>query len=346
MHSYLIDFWYYDDYFLKQLEEKFFGDGTYDKHFIFHSNVVDLFFNIGTEEIDNIFPNPNRIDIASHYTSHDLSYSIKGMYGGNLAFTFQEWTRVYIYAYYNRTEETTDFRICLNYFDTTLRVKENPKERGACVGEQIHQPSLAIFEEIIFCHGTCKDWESKTIHWASGFYKNLRVWDANNVSPAILKQYDFYYPDYVYRVSSLKFFFPFTNKYISNNKIIDPKNKEAFTITKSKYNLKKYNFSSKFDLIANQRKEGYCYQIHYKDMTKVYGREINTVKLVNCDTGCERCWYTDEHQDRCYKCKNGWYLDMEMHCQIISTLFFKYIKNSIYYKCQPFWHILIRLFNF
>ena len=323
MHSYLIDFWYYDDYFLKQLEEKFFGDGTYDKHFIFHSNVVDLFFYIGKESINNIYPKPDNIEISSHYTSHDLSFSVKGMYNGNLAFTFQEWTRVYIYAYYNRTEETTDFRICLNYFDTTLRVKENPPERGSCVPYQIHQPSLAIFEEIIFCHGTCKDWKSETIHWASGFYKNLRVWDANNVSPAILKQYDFYYPDYVYRVSSLKFFFPLTNKYISNNKIIDPKNKEAFTITKSKYNLKKYNFSSKFDLIANQRNEGHCYEIHYKDMPKVHGREINTVMLVKCEFGCERCWYTDEHQDRCYKCKNGWYLDMEMKCQIISSLFFK-----------------------
>jgi hypothetical protein len=58
-------------------------------------------------------------------------------------------------------------------------------------------------------------------------------------------------------------------------------------------------------------------------MPKVHGREINTVKLVECEFGCERCWYTDEHQDRCYKCKNGWYLDMEMKCQIISSLFFK-----------------------
>ena len=319
MHTYVIDFWYYDDYLLKQLEEKFFGDGTYDKHYVFHSNVVDLFFKIETEDEPTLYPPNSNKKISSHYTSHDLSFTIKGIATRNLAFTFQEWTRVYISAYYNRTEETTQFTICLNYFDRDAR----PDERGSCEGTTIHQPSLAIFEEIFFCHGTCKDWNLETIHWATGYYKNLRVWDGNNVSPNILKQYDYYYPDYVYRVSSLKYFFPLKNKYISNNKIIDPKNKETFTATKSKYNLKKYNFSSKFDLIATQRKEGYCYQIHYEQMPKVHGREINTVELIPCATGCERCWYTDEYQDRCYKCKKGYYLDILWHCQKIGQLFFK-----------------------
>ena len=120
------------------------------------------------------------------------------------------------------------------------------------MGDTFNQQSLSALEKIIFCHGVCKDWEGKTIHWGTGYYKNLRIWDGNNVSPSILAQYDIYYPDYIYRVSAIKYFFPLKNKYISNNKIIDPKNEESFTITKGKYNLKKYNFSSKFDLIAAQ----------------------------------------------------------------------------------------------
>ena len=320
MHTYIIDFWYYDDYFLKQLGEKFFGGTIRKKHYIFYSNVANLYFQIGSHDIDDLY-SKNKINVDDHYVQHQLHYSIKDVATGDLEFTFQEWNRVYIYAYYNRTEETTRFRFCLNYFDTDLA----PGERGSCSYATIHQPSLAIFEKILFCHESCKDWNSENIYWATGYYKHLRIWDANNVSPSILKQYEFYYPDYVYRVSSLKFFFPLKNKYISNNKIIDPKNKETFTITKSKYNLKKYNFSSKFDLIASQRKEGYTYITHYQDQPLVHGKEINTVEkdLFNCTDGCERCWYQIGFDYRCYKCKTGYFLDILMHCQPINSLYFK-----------------------
>jgi hypothetical protein len=95
---------------------------------------------------------------------------------------------------------------------------------------------------------------------------------------------------------------------------------EAFEVRKGKYNLKKYNFSSKFDLIAAQRLEGYCYLMDIKQF-KVRGKEFKRRK--ECSPGCEYCWCTEEYTFRCYKCKVGYYLDMEMHCQPIGYMYFK-----------------------
>ena len=326
MQSYIIDFWYYDDYFLKELAEKFFGEPTEEKHYVFYSNVVNLYFKIpsypGT--ITNLKTGSRDRNIGSYYSNHSIYYSIKDRNEGNINFHFQEWNKIYISAYYNRSFEITNLDIYLNYFDTTLRGNEWGKDWGAHGGVTLLQPSLAQFEKILFCHETCTDWFGKTIHWATGYYKHLRIWDANNVSPIILHQYDLYYPDYINRVSSIKYYFPFKNKYISNNKVLDPKNRESFTVSKGKYNLKKYNFSSKFDIIAAQRLEGHCYLMGYKYYPNTYnirGREI--IQMKNCTVGCERCWCTFEYTDRCYKCKEGYFLDTEMHCFKIGSYYFK-----------------------
>ena len=324
MKSYLIDFWYYDDYLLKELGEKFFGEPNENRHFIFHSNIIDLFFTIDNDDLDYLrLPVSRSRPVGGHYRGHNLYYAFKGFGTATtdsyIPFNFMDWNKVFISAYYNRTVETTAFTICLNYYNT----ERQPSERGYCMGDTFRQQSLSALEKIVFCHGVCKDWEGKTMYWGTGYYKNLRIWDGNNVSPSILAQYDIYYPDYIYRVSAIKYFFPLKNKYISNNKIIDPKNKESFTITKGKYNLKKYNFSSKFDLIAAQRLEGYCYLMDVKTAvhSKIYGKEFERMRV--CATGCERCWCTEEYVNRCYKCKVGYFLDTEFHCNPIGAYYFK-----------------------
>ena len=324
MQSYIIEFWYYDDYFLKELAEKFFGDPTEEKHYVFYTNIFNLYFTIGTESL--AYVKTGSRTVGSYYSSgHYINYEIKDSGSGNIPFFFQEWNRIYIAAYYNRTYEITKMRITLNYYDTP----DDPPERRGGVSTIKYQPSEAAFERILFCHDTCKDWNGKTIHWATGYYKHLKIWDANNASPTILKQYELYYPDYENRVSALKYFFPLKNKYIANNKIIDPKNKESFTITVGKYNTKKYNFSSKFDLIAAQRYEGYCFLMDYENShfngasNQIRGREL--VLKERCEEGCERCWCNEgaKHKDRCYKCKKGYFLDTEMHCFKIGTYYFK-----------------------
>ena len=137
------------------------------------------------------------------------------------------------------------------------------------------------------------EWTSKQsiIHWTTGYYKNMRIWDADIASPFEIEQYDQNFPSYVERISSIKYFFPMKNEYIANNKIIDPQNKQQFHVTSGLYNLRKYNYASKFDRIVAL---GY------------YGKYIDAVtgEEKYCITGCQRCWEVGY----CFECKSGYYL--------------------------------------
>ena len=316
MKTYLIDFWYFDDYILKELREKFFGDPSHIKHYVLHTNVIDAFFLIKTAELQGIKDKVIR-NVGAEYDNHTLHYNFKGIKGGTLLYRHREWNRFYVHARYNRTVELYQITICLNYY----AYADEPNETGRCGGAgDLDYPSIGTLENIIFCDKVCEDWENNVIHWATGYYKNFRIWDGNNVSPKVLAQYDLFYPDYIYRVSSIKYFFPMTNKYISNNKIFDPKNKESFTINSGKYFLKKYNFASHFDIIETQKLYGKGYCINIKDI-KVRGSEVKDLR--NCRKGCERCWATNLYQHRCYKCSVGYFLSQGYECFRIGYYYFK-----------------------
>ena len=172
----------------------------------------------------------------------------------------------------------------------------------------------------------CKDFEENIIHWATGYYKNFRIWDGNNASPNILAQYDTFYPDLIYRVSAIKYYFPMTNKYISNNRVIDPKNKEEFVIAHGKYYFRKYNFCSTFDILEAQKKYGTC---NFFKNEFIDGKE-DTYYYLGCNNDrCERCWcpkITIPEGDgfyNCRKCKVGSFLTSGYHCAGIGSYFFK-----------------------
>ena len=322
MTSYIIDFWYYDDYFLKELREKFFGYPTEENHYILHTNVIDLYYKIKTISLKDL-KNGEDKTIGYAYNKHAIYYSLKDMTDtNNLLYLNQEWNRIVINALYNRTVERYHITICLNYY----RVEHLALEPGFCSSVTELHPSIGTLENIIFCDKVCEDWQGKIIHWATGYYKNFRIWDGNNAHPGLLAQYDQYFPDYISRVSAIKYYFPMTNKYMSNNKIIDPKSKEFFEIIAGKYKLKKYNFSSKFDLIATQKLYGKCYFMDY-EQTDIIGQEI--IELKECVEGCERCWCvlgTDNSARfnvRCFKCKEGYFLTEEYFCHKIGGYFFK-----------------------
>ena len=319
MQSYLIDFWYYDDYLLKELKEKFFGEPSEKMHYVLHTNVIDLYFLINETNLQYLKDNINKKKqrkVGYQYYNHTIYYSVKDSRNSPLIFRHQEWNRITIYSRFNRTVEKYQISVCLNYYYTDLRGDET----GKCSGLEELYPSIGTLENIIFCDKVCQDWQDNIIHWATGYYKNFRIWDGNAVSLHILAQYDTFYPDYVYRVSALKYSFPMTNKYISNNQVFDPKNKESFSISSGKYKFKKYNFSSKFDVIAVQKLYGKGYLMNYRDIY-IQGTEVS--KIVNCEEGCERCWCTWRYQDRCYKCSTGYYITQEYHCYKIGSHYFK-----------------------
>ena len=108
-------------------------------------------------------------------------------------------------------------------------------------------------------------------------------------------QYNDFFPSTIFtnRVCSIIHFFPFSNEYIANNKIIDPKDNTQLKITTGYYNLKKYNYGSKFDIIIDKMENGY-YSVHNSD----------PAFIDSCDIGCKRCW----ERSFCYECDDGYFL--------------------------------------
>ena len=297
MYSYLLEFWYYDDYFLKHLGKKFYGDPSHGKHYILHTNVIDFYFTI-LKQGEEMYYDKNIYYMFFDEPPATLS-----------AFKHQEWNRIYIYSRYNRTIEEYEITVGLN-------------SQSNLVYRNQYYPTNGALENIIFCDKVCKDFEEKVMHWATGYYKNFRIWDGNNASPKILAQYDTFYPDLINRVSAIKYYFPMTNKYISNNRVIDPKNKEEFVIAHGKYYFRKYNYCSTFDILEAQKIYGTCN--YYLEGFKIDGKEISYTYLP-CYPLCERCWCTDLGGDNesCRKCRVGSYLTSGYRCNLIGSYFFK-----------------------
>ena len=171
----------------------------------------------------------------------------------------------------------------------------------------VYYQDLGQLSYITFCENTCMDDKQNRIHWTTGYYKNLRIWDADIASPFEIEQYDQNFPGYTSRISSILYHFPMKNEYISNNKVRDPISQAQFQITTGNYHLRKYNYSSKFDRTVAL---GY------------FGKFIDSVtgEEKYCITGCLRCWEVGY----CFECKSGYYLQGR-----------KCIKNNYYYFRSP-----------
>ena len=298
MYSYMLEFWYYDDYFLKQLGPKFFGNPSHSKHFILHTNVIDFYFQIN--------------DDANAYNDN-IYYHFFGVSSGSFGqYRHQEWNRIYIYSRYNRTIEEYIFTIGINANSVSI--------------SRQYYPTIGPLENIIFCDKVCNDFEEKVIHWATGYYKNFRIWDGNNASPKILAQYDTFYPDLINRVSAIKYYFPMTNKYISNNRVFDPKNKEEFVIKHGKYYFRKYNYCSTFDILEAQKKYGICN--YFPVIEDIDGKDEKYIYEECNNNRCERCWcpkvlVSGADPYNCRKCRVGSYLSSGYQCYQIGSYFFK-----------------------
>ena len=47
---------------------------------------------------------------------------------------------------------------------------------------------------IAFCENKCQDIDGNNIHWTSGYYRDLRIWNGDLVSYSEVVQYNDFYP--------------------------------------------------------------------------------------------------------------------------------------------------------
>ena len=266
LNSYLIEFWFYPDYFLRaNARVPQFTYPTYSKNYFFHSNVIDMYFSLTDRLVPYIYDAYKIIKITSIYNSN-------------------EWNNFIIYGKYYEDSQDYLKTVFVNHaFDYPFSF-DLAKSSGT-----------TTLQSITFCENKCQDLQNENIHWTTGFYRDLRIWDGDMASYSQIIQYDNLYKDFPDRINSILYFFPLSNEYISNNKVVDKKysNKIFELKTGGIYFLKKYNYCWKFDIIESSGQD------------KKYCKHASDPAFIDdCDIGCKRCW----ERTFCYECIDGYYL--------------------------------------
>ena len=278
LKSYIIEFWFYPDFFLQSKSRKSqFNYPTYTKNFFFHSNVIECYFS----QTDRLIP--------YIYDSYKI-IKINKLYNSN------EWNKFVIHGkYYPETQDYVKTVYVNHAFDQPFSFDVSKENKAS------------ILESITFCENKCQDINTDNIHWTTGYYKDLRIWDGDMASYSQVVQYNDFYPidSYPQRIYGILYYFPFSNQYIANNKIVDPDvSKEQyiyFNITRGSYFLKKYNYGTNFDIIAGSGN------------SKKYSQHASDPPFIDdCDIGCNRCW----ERTLCYECIGGYFLSGRKCLQI------------------------------
>ena len=121
----------------------------------------------------------------------------------NKLFNSNEWNNFVIYGkYYSETQDYIKTVYVNHAFDQPFSFDISKKNKAS------------ELETIVFCENKCQDINSENIHWTTGYYRDLRIWDGDMASFSQVIQYDDFFPtsEYTTRVSSIKYFFPLSNQ--------------------------------------------------------------------------------------------------------------------------------------
>ena len=180
LQSYIIEFWYYPDFFLQQTDGALYSYGT-SLWYIFYSNIVQLGYNTGQLHYYTSFGGISNSPITSLYNDH-------------------EWNKFIIYCQFNKDNNIYSLSLYINnYFNDPISLGNTTVD--------------AKLTKIVFCDGCPQD--QGTIYWATGYYKDLKVWNGENAYILQTVQYDQIYSAYQSnRIKSIERFFPLKSNYI------------------------------------------------------------------------------------------------------------------------------------
>ena len=159
--SYFMEIWYYPDQSsqyitISQLQS--------DRNYIFYSNAVRIYmdsdFNYYYAEVKQETP--------KQITTLDTT----------------QWNKIVMNIIYLNKEYTVEFIINNEFIDNTKKVIFD------------HIKTNLDLTYILFAHNQAQyrdDSGQDTIKWASGYYKNLRVWDGTKAQPSVTENYDTIY---------------------------------------------------------------------------------------------------------------------------------------------------------
>ena len=270
LESYIIEIWYYPDFFLSDTNRQ--GKFYYPetlKNYVFYSNVATAYF--------------------LHSELKKLKVEDKGSTYTSSFYHPYEWNKLMFYGKKNDTGLFKYF-IINNLINDYIRFKLIPVES---------------LRSILFQSTVGDD----NYHWASGYYRGLRIWDGTIASPELVILYD-YYSSSSEMINALKHYYPLTNEYIKDNYITDITGTNNVPVGQSNTKLRRYNFSSKFDFIRTQ----------YPSLGYYLIADSTAPKVFSCAEGCLRCWSSG---DNCYECRQGYILTLERACLKAEHYYFK-----------------------
>ena len=291
LQSYIIEFWFYPDFFLQaKARQTQFTFPTQNKNYFFHSNVMDCYFVQTNRLVPYLYDSVSEKQVEKLYNSN-------------------EWNKFVIHGKYIKDKDDCIKTVYINHaFDqpfTFDAAKQSPSTN---------------LSQIVFCENKCQDINRKNIHWTTGYYRGLRIWDGDLASYSEVVQYDILYPVELYktRINSILCYYPLKNTYITNNKLLDldevNENQCIVDLEPGDFNLKKYNYGSRFDIIYGN------------GLTKKYSQHGSDPAFIDtCDTGCLRCW----ERTFCYECdENEDYFLSGRKCLKINRYYFRSPQNN------------------
>ena len=262
LKSYIIEIWYYPDFFLNDnsRQGKYYYPET-KKNIVFYSNRVHAYFlhsEYKTLKVED--------EYSTHTTPHYHPY---------------EWNKL---VFYGLTKDSKHYK----YFIINNMIYE-PIEFKHIYNGDLKLSSIVFFSN---SEGSYIDAEVN-YQWASGYYRGLRIWDGDKTSPPLTILYENLFSSEEKKVNSLISYYPLTNEYISDNRIyeINEINTGVNRVTSGSKRLRRYNFSSKFDFIRSQ----------YPSLGYYLLADATQPKASQCGTGCLRCWNAGSNCYECVK---------------------------------------------
>jgi hypothetical protein len=184
-------------------------------------------------------------------------------------------------------------------------------------------------ENIYFCSPISPNFPcghiNTSIPWSSGFYKNLKIWDATNMNISLIQYLDQFYNiennATSFRLGEVTYFYPLVQFFIKNQQISDqlistndvyPAVNKVITGVNKNYNTALWYFSSAFDYVSYNNIKGQFVSSITLKSDNVVQKSLSVCLMSNCEV-CNK--------NECYKCNSGYYLSKGF-CQATNNKYY------------------------
>lgn len=167
MDSYIVEIWWMRDNML-HVNNITKAPAPYFRNYVFYTNTLKLYYDGSNNEY--FATTPNNI----------FSVSV------NTWINNAEWNKLVFYCKYIAPTYNFEFYVKNTY--RNMYSNPNTPNIGSTISPNNH------LKHILFCHldiSNCKDGGDQfDLHWFSGYYKDLRIWDGDLANPWVLSQYE------------------------------------------------------------------------------------------------------------------------------------------------------------